>query len=54
MSDEKLNLKGKKDCLVYYVEVDSGEVEKRERLVDIYNETAKKVYYFPVKNRILF
>lgn len=54
MSDEKLNLKGKKDCLVYYVEVDSGEVEKRERLVDIYNETAKKVYYYPVKNRILF
>lgn len=53
-SNEGLNLRGTKDKLIYYREIDTDLVEERVRLIDVYNDTKKQVYFYPKKKRVIF
>lgn len=48
------NLKGTKDKLKYYRLNDTGDLEERSRLVDVYNQPSSKLYYYPHQDKIIF
>ncbi|MFD5853774.1 DnaA N-terminal domain-containing protein [Cytobacillus pseudoceanisediminis] len=56
MDEERRNLKGNEDELVYYRTVDTGSLERRLKLIKNHEneEVEAKVYYYPEQNRIKF
>ncbi|MEI2356668.1 DnaA N-terminal domain-containing protein [Mesobacillus zeae] len=52
--DEEKNLKGTKDKLKYFRLNETGSLEERTRLVNIYNEPTSKLYFYPEQDKIIF
>lgn len=52
--EDKKNLRGTDDQLVYYRLKETGTVQERTKFIDLYNESNKKVYFYPEKDKLIF